>query len=356
MARTIARLQVAALDDPEFQALTPTAQWAYWVILQQRRLTLAGSLDYQPTRWAAASNHANPTMITGAVEELIAHRYVIVDPDTDELIIRTFVRHDLDASRLSAPTMKGFWSAWEGIYSTALQAAVIGGIDDDLWDRMLPHAPVEAVEIHDSLPTRAGTAVPAPTGTAAPVPTGTPVPAPDETCGKPQTSMSAPLEREPTPPPEREQPPPHEVPVTYHLPPVSIPSQVVSPTGLGTGPDDPTTTDDDQPPSITELAHQIAQARSTRLGGGHQPGWIRAVANGLGHDAIRQAVTDGHTDPTELDRILDGKSTTDPTTDPPVHPAVAATNRPHCDTCDGMGWIDNGDQAEACPDCSAVTA
>lgn len=121
---------------------------------------------------------------------------------------------------------------------------------------------------------------------------------------------------------------------------------------------DPTTTDDEtnpDPPDLDELARQVAQARSTRLGGGHKPGWIRSVAAGLDGTRLARLTANGTTDPTDLDRALDGITTaSDPT---PIHPAIHAAHQPTCPTCDGLRWIDTPDgTATPCPDCTSVTA
>lgn len=343
MARTIARLQVATLEDPDFQALTINAQWTYWIILQQQRLTLAGSIDLRPSRWATAATNANADQITEGITELVEHRYVIVDDDTEELLVRTFVRHDLDTSRLSKNTIKGFWSAWAGIYSADLRAAVVAEIDDDLWGKLGPLAPVEAENIHAAPPVTTDTATPVRTGTVNPVRTGTD---PEQ-----ETPRSTPF--------ERETPPPSELPVDCPLSTVDTGTQVVSPPGLGTDPPDPTTDDDDEKnpdrPDLDQLARQVAQARSVRLGGGHKPGWIRAVTAGIDRDDLARAlqITDN---PAGIDQLLDGATATDPqaTSDPtPVHPAIHAAHQPPCPTCDGLRWIDTADgTATPCPDCT----
>lgn len=94
MARDHARIQVALWSDPDFRALSCEAQRMYLVILSQPRLSYCGSLDYLPSRLAVLAADETPDDVEQAVKALESHRYVVVDRDTHELLVRTFVRHD----------------------------------------------------------------------------------------------------------------------------------------------------------------------------------------------------------------------------------------------------------------------
>lgn len=94
MARDHARIQVALWSDPDFRLLSCEAQRMYLVILSQPRLSYCGALDYLPSRLAILANDDTPEYVEQAVKALEAHRYVVVDRDTHELLVRTFVRHD----------------------------------------------------------------------------------------------------------------------------------------------------------------------------------------------------------------------------------------------------------------------
>lgn len=102
MARDHARIQVAIWSDPDFRTLGVDAQRMYLVLLSQPRLSYCGSLDYLPTRLAALAADESPETVDQAVKTLEGHRYVVVDRDTHELLIRTFVRHD---GLLSSPNV-----------------------------------------------------------------------------------------------------------------------------------------------------------------------------------------------------------------------------------------------------------
>lgn len=94
MARDHARIQVGLWSDPDFRTLSTAAQRMYLVILSQPRLSYCGTLDYLPTRLAVLAADETPEDVEQAVKGLEAARYVVVDRDTHELLVRTFVRHD----------------------------------------------------------------------------------------------------------------------------------------------------------------------------------------------------------------------------------------------------------------------
>jgi hypothetical protein len=102
MARDHARIQVAIWSDPDFRALNASAQRMYLVILSQPRLSYCGTLDYLPSRLAVLAADETADDVESAIKALEHARYVVVDRDTHELLVRTFVRHD---GLLGSPNM-----------------------------------------------------------------------------------------------------------------------------------------------------------------------------------------------------------------------------------------------------------
>jgi hypothetical protein len=138
--------------DEEFVALPAGVQRVYFLLLSQPGLTLAGKLDYSPKRWGRRAPDTSTADIEDAVATLEQAGFVIVDHDTEELLIRTFVRHDLGPHRLSAPTVKGFWNAWRLIESAHIRAQVLEALPADTWGKLKPLAPPEAMEKPRSFP------------------------------------------------------------------------------------------------------------------------------------------------------------------------------------------------------------
>lgn len=94
MARTQARLLVRLWDDKEFCRLGPGAQRLYMFLLSQPNLNHAGLLALTLTRWARSSPGVTVESLTADLAELVAADYVVIDEDTEEVLIRTLVRND----------------------------------------------------------------------------------------------------------------------------------------------------------------------------------------------------------------------------------------------------------------------
>lgn len=93
MARTYGAIYLDIWRDQDFRALTHTEQYLYWALIFQFRLNGAGLLDYVPDRWAEATGDMTTADVEVTIKSLIAKRYVVHDPSTHELLIRTYVRN-----------------------------------------------------------------------------------------------------------------------------------------------------------------------------------------------------------------------------------------------------------------------
>lgn len=154
MARNHARILTAIWDDPEFCRLTPGAQRMFMALLTQAKITMVGSLDYVPKRWATQAAGLTVADVETAVTELEDARFVLVDRDVDELVIRTFVEHD-GAAR-SGTQRAAMWSAWTALASPVLARMVLDEIPPYAWeaanDKGLGAPPAEAVALRDTPP------------------------------------------------------------------------------------------------------------------------------------------------------------------------------------------------------------
>lgn len=92
MARTEARIKTSIWDDPDFLALDGDAQRMYLFLLSQPDLLHPGLLPLRARKWARKLGTV--AAVTGALNTLSAARFVVVDEDTEEVLIRTFVRND----------------------------------------------------------------------------------------------------------------------------------------------------------------------------------------------------------------------------------------------------------------------
>lgn len=138
MARTFGKLLCEVWDDPkheDFLTLSSDAKVLYWAFCSQRDITAAGVVPLTPRRWRKwfGGDAAAPER---ALDELVDHGFVMIDDDTAEVWVRSFLNHDgrLDNSNLA----KSVHTAVAIIRSEALRracerrlAVALGGPDDD---------------------------------------------------------------------------------------------------------------------------------------------------------------------------------------------------------------------------------
>ncbi|WP_052684540.1 hypothetical protein [Lentzea aerocolonigenes] len=94
MARDHARFYLSMWDDPDFIALSALAKLVYVQLCMQRKLSYSGELTVSVKRWAKAHPDQDTDSVRAALAELDAARFIVVDHDTDELLIRSFIRSD----------------------------------------------------------------------------------------------------------------------------------------------------------------------------------------------------------------------------------------------------------------------
>lgn len=94
MARDHARIDVHIWSNDEFCRLPAMAKIVYLQLISQPKLSYAGVLDLAAKRWARPHPDLDTAGVKDALVELDAARFVVVDQDTEELLVRTFIRND----------------------------------------------------------------------------------------------------------------------------------------------------------------------------------------------------------------------------------------------------------------------
>lgn len=120
MARTYAKVRIAIWADDDFRQLTDPAQALYFRLLTSPTLSLAGVADWRPVRLAHLTRGMTAQQLNNAASELAEALYVVVDEDTEEILLRSFIRHDgimkypniatsmlKDYAAIFSPTLKG---------------------------------------------------------------------------------------------------------------------------------------------------------------------------------------------------------------------------------------------------------
>ena len=94
MARSEARISVDIWNDADFRALSRDAQWAFMFLLSQHDLAHDGVLALRIRRWSQCADGTKPDGMIGFLEELERARFIVVDYDAEELLVRSFIRRD----------------------------------------------------------------------------------------------------------------------------------------------------------------------------------------------------------------------------------------------------------------------
>lgn len=132
MAR-FSKLWFSIWSDDDFTALDDAPQKLYLLLISYPTRTYAGVLPLTLNRWARASRDATVESVTDALKALEAARFVVVDWDTEEVLIRTFIRNDEVCKQ--ANCMKSAIDSFEHIQSQKIRWAIYreisGGLPDD---------------------------------------------------------------------------------------------------------------------------------------------------------------------------------------------------------------------------------
>ena len=121
-----------AWGDRDFKTLTATEQLLYVKLISQSDISLAGVLTLAPVRWATQTAGMDVEDVNRDLAGLARRNYVLIDADTQEILVRSYVRNDLGWK--SPRTMIGIANAIGRILSPRLRVAIareLGRLDTD---------------------------------------------------------------------------------------------------------------------------------------------------------------------------------------------------------------------------------
>ncbi|MBL1100110.1 hypothetical protein [Streptomyces coffeae] len=94
MARGHGRILSSIWEDEDFLALTEQQQRLYLFLISQPNLNHAGLLPLTLRRWTRKAMGLTAAELESHLAALAAARFIVMDEDTEELLIRSFVRND----------------------------------------------------------------------------------------------------------------------------------------------------------------------------------------------------------------------------------------------------------------------
>jgi hypothetical protein len=127
MARGHGRILTPIWEDADFLALTQEQQRLYLFLISQPNLNHAGLLPLTLRRWARKACGLTSAELEKHLTALADARFIVIDEDTEELLIRSFVRND-GVWRMPK-VMGAMVSGAMEISSTALRAALLAEMD-----------------------------------------------------------------------------------------------------------------------------------------------------------------------------------------------------------------------------------
>jgi hypothetical protein len=87
-------LRIDMWNDDDWRQLSMGAQHLYMLMLTHGSLSYAGVCDWRPARLAAVTKDRTAADVQRDAEELRAAAFIWWDDDTEEAVIRSFIRHD----------------------------------------------------------------------------------------------------------------------------------------------------------------------------------------------------------------------------------------------------------------------
>lgn len=123
MARSHFQMKLTIWDDDDFLDLTPLEQHLYVVLNSHRSLSNCGVADWRPNRLVTRARTWTEEQARDAAAVLIERLFVLVDEDTEEVLVRSWVRHD---GLMKQPKMATAMAAAYGeVASRALRGVII---------------------------------------------------------------------------------------------------------------------------------------------------------------------------------------------------------------------------------------
>lgn len=123
MARDHARVKTSIWDPgSDFLDLRVAEQHLYLALMSNKGLSRCGVITYIPSRFEHLADDMTPSKFRAAVKGLVAARYLVLDERTQELLLRSYVRHDGVLDRVNMGKATG--TAFESVVSPAIRDAI----------------------------------------------------------------------------------------------------------------------------------------------------------------------------------------------------------------------------------------
>lgn len=140
--RSFGRTATSIWRDEDFLQLSPEARFVYMMLYSQGTVSAVGLLEVTLNRFARNTGYSIET-VQSALDELQKRDYILVDYDTEELFVRTFVKWDGGAN--NDLRRKAIRDASSAAASDPIRAWIASALDrvGVPHDLSRPHPPVD---------------------------------------------------------------------------------------------------------------------------------------------------------------------------------------------------------------------
>ncbi len=123
MAHEFARYLTSTHFDPGWSRLTTTEHDCFMALVSSPDITWAGVVPYLPRRFARFATDLTPAKVERVWRDLADARLIVIDQETEEIAVRSFLRND---GVLSQPNIAvAFGRAMAVVSSPRLRAAIL---------------------------------------------------------------------------------------------------------------------------------------------------------------------------------------------------------------------------------------
>lgn len=123
MSAEFRKVNLAMQSDAEFRQLPVPAQHLYYTMWCRPDLSYCGVLDWRPGRIAAGASDWTASSVREAAACLEARHFIVTDEETEECLIRSWVRFD---GLLKQPRMAvSFANAYHAVSSNTIRGVIV---------------------------------------------------------------------------------------------------------------------------------------------------------------------------------------------------------------------------------------
>jgi hypothetical protein len=122
VAGSYAKIYAKIWADPDFRSLSWDEQWLFFVLISQPELNFAGVVTTTERRLTGCAKGFSVEDLRTALAGLHARRYIVHDEEHDEILVRSYVRHD--GAWRTPNTLISIVRAADGVRSLMIRATL----------------------------------------------------------------------------------------------------------------------------------------------------------------------------------------------------------------------------------------